>query len=381
VAGLKDADSTEHDPATPIPVIDRVSCPVDASPVTGSRLTGKLDIRVKRGSLASKAYHKTNISEPFSCNFELNPEYRPILEKAGLIVSGISTDGGARIIELPGPHYFYVATGFVPQFLSEPDKPHPLILAYLQAALEYKKIGIKGNMRPETVENRWDILYRDYPDVYNEFANFPISRQWIDVARKMFDIKDKTVADIGAGSGQSTFQLAKYAGKVIGVEPEDAMREIAAKTARRMKLKKAEFCKGWAEDIPLENGSVDITVSTSASQYYPDNIFKFNLEAERITRKGGFIVVPSQPPGWYGGELSRIIVGKSRNLDMEPTGERAYLELGYSYRDYSWSWNFGTAENAIATYGFIFGSKVIAYLRKHNKSVIKSRGRIYYKQV
>jgi CTP synthase (UTP-ammonia lyase) len=53
-------------------------------------------------------------------------------------VSGTSADGGARIIELPD-HRFFIGTGFVPQLASEPGHPHPLIVAYLKAAVQYKK--------------------------------------------------------------------------------------------------------------------------------------------------------------------------------------------------------------------------------------------------
>jgi CTP synthase (UTP-ammonia lyase) len=56
-----------------------------------------------------------------------------MLEETGLKVSGISEDGGARIVELPGLRFF-LATGFVPQLVSEERKPHPLVVAYLKAA-------------------------------------------------------------------------------------------------------------------------------------------------------------------------------------------------------------------------------------------------------
>lgn len=89
-------------------------------------------------SLAFSIYKKTDAEESFSCNYELNPVYRERLEASGLKVSGVSNDGGARIIELPG-HYFYLATGFVPQYTSGENSPHPLILAYLRAVLKYRK--------------------------------------------------------------------------------------------------------------------------------------------------------------------------------------------------------------------------------------------------
>ncbi|MFC1990412.1 hypothetical protein ACFLVW_07700 [Chloroflexota bacterium] len=77
------------------------------------------------------------MGESFTCDYELNPAFRGKLETAGLKVSGVSEDGGARIIELPDYHFF-LATGFVPQLASGEAKPHPLIVAYLEAAMEFK---------------------------------------------------------------------------------------------------------------------------------------------------------------------------------------------------------------------------------------------------
>ena len=83
--------------------------------------------------MAFRIYKKTEVSEPFNCNYELNPKYREKMESAGLKVSGVSEDDGARIVELPGRDFF-IATGFLPQLASEANKPHPLIVAYLEAA-------------------------------------------------------------------------------------------------------------------------------------------------------------------------------------------------------------------------------------------------------
>ena len=106
---------------------------MDNRPEGATRLWGKLKIKIDPSSLAFQIYCKTEIEEAFNCNYELNPDFRGKLEAHGLRVSGISENGGARIIELPNRRFF-LGTGFVPQFTSEKERPHPLVVAYLKAA-------------------------------------------------------------------------------------------------------------------------------------------------------------------------------------------------------------------------------------------------------
>ena len=134
---MQDASSLEIDPNTSTPLLVLVSCPVDNRPEGATRLWGKLKIKVSPDSLAFRIYQRTEVAEAFNCNYELNPDFRGTLEATGLKVSGVSEDGGARIIELPD-HHFFIATGFVPQFTSEETKPHPLIVAYLEATVNFR---------------------------------------------------------------------------------------------------------------------------------------------------------------------------------------------------------------------------------------------------
>ena len=138
VAGIKDAAHLEYGPNTGTPLLVLVSCPVDNRPDGAPRLSGRLKIKVSPDSLAFHIYQKTEVEEAFNCNYELNPIFRETLEASGLKVSGVSKDGGARIIELPDRRFF-MATGFQPQFTSEVTNPHPLIIAYLEAALNCRR--------------------------------------------------------------------------------------------------------------------------------------------------------------------------------------------------------------------------------------------------
>jgi len=132
----------EYNANAPTPLLVLVACRVVDRPEGSVRLIGKLKIKVFPGSAAYRIYKKTEVEEAFHCNYELNPVYRAQIEASGMKFGGESEDGGARIMELPG-HRFFMGTGYMPQNSSEPGNPHRLIVAYLKAALDYKKAGHK----------------------------------------------------------------------------------------------------------------------------------------------------------------------------------------------------------------------------------------------
>ena len=240
------------------------------------------------------------------------------------------------------------------------------------------------NKTIESVENRWDILYRDYPEVYDEFASVTYNPDWIDVIRKRFDIDDKIVLDIGSGSGLSTFPLAKHAKKVIGIEPEDAMRKIATQYANKNKIENVEFVKRTAEKIPTKNNSADIVMGVTVASFYDtENIKKFVKESKRVLKEGGSIISIDIAPKWYGGELAPIILGKSRTTEIDACGvlNRTFNKLGFDYRDYYSIQDYKTAKKMVRSYGFIFGKKVIKYIKKHKITKVKWKFRIHYKKV
>ena len=242
---------------------------------------------------------------------------------------------------------------------------------------------MKTKKKPETIENRWDILYRDYPEVYDEFASVSYKPKWIDVLNKWFAFKGKIVVDMGSGSGLSTFNLAKKAISVIGVEPEDAMRKLAIKNAKKRKIRNVKFVKGWAQKIPLENNSVDVVIAVTAAGHKPNSIKKFVKESIRITKKRGLIITIDVAPKWYGGELAPVICGKKRvtKVDTEGVVHRVLSQHNFKYRDFYSIQNYKSLKKIIRTYGFIFGKKVIEYLKKHKKTSIKWKFRMHYKKV
>src|SRR5688572_21871037 len=114
---------------------------------------------------------------------------------------------------------------------------------------------------PETIENRWDILYERYPEVYDAFATYPYDPRPVDVVSRVFPLAGKVVVDGGSGTGKSTFALAEYAARVIGVEPEAAMRSVAGQRLGELKLANVSFVAGRAEELPFADASVDVVTA------------------------------------------------------------------------------------------------------------------------
>jgi len=92
------------------------------------------------------AYGKEKVIEQFNCNYGLNEKYRNEIKKGELKIVGVDNNGEARIVELSN-HRFFIATLFLPQLSSSPEIPHPLIIAYMKAAVAFQVIKQKGKLK------------------------------------------------------------------------------------------------------------------------------------------------------------------------------------------------------------------------------------------
>jgi CTP synthase len=139
VCHLKDANSTEFNPNTPYPVIDMMESQRSIKDKGGTMRLGEYLCRLKKDSLAYKAYKKEFIYERHRHRYEVNNKFREILERHGLHVVGeYEKERLAEIIELRG-HPWFIGVQFHPEFKSRPLQPHPLFVAFIKAAKLYSK--------------------------------------------------------------------------------------------------------------------------------------------------------------------------------------------------------------------------------------------------
>ena len=125
VLGFKDAQHAEYDPYASNLFISQLAC----------SLAGReLRLAFSPGSQVATIYESLSATEQYYCNFGVNPEFIPLLKNGLLRITGSDDLGEVRVVELP-EHPFFFGTLFVPQIHSTPERPHPLVTAFLKAII------------------------------------------------------------------------------------------------------------------------------------------------------------------------------------------------------------------------------------------------------
>ena len=138
VVGLKDANSTEFNAATPHPVIDLMNDQREVTDKGGTMRLGAYYAVLTPGTKVANAYDEPVVSERHRHRYEFNSNYRARIEEAGLLCSGTSPDKRlVEFVELEN-HPYWVGTQAHPEFKSRPDRPHPLFRELIGAALKYR---------------------------------------------------------------------------------------------------------------------------------------------------------------------------------------------------------------------------------------------------
>jgi CTP synthase len=135
VCGLKDANSSEFDPATPHRVIYKLRELLGVEEMGGTMRLGAWTCILQEDSLASRAYGgASEISERHRHRYEFNREYEALLTGGGLRISGSTPDQTyVEIVEIPG-HPYFLGCQFHPEFKSRPLEPHPLFREFIAAS-------------------------------------------------------------------------------------------------------------------------------------------------------------------------------------------------------------------------------------------------------
>jgi CTP synthase len=136
VLHLENANSAELDPETRYPVIDLMPEQNGVTQLGGTMRLGQYPCCLASESKSHAVYGQDLIQERHRHRYEVNNDYRAQFESNGVLMAGTSPDNRiVEMIELPG-HPWYVACQFHPEFKSRPNRPHPLFLGFIEAAMK-----------------------------------------------------------------------------------------------------------------------------------------------------------------------------------------------------------------------------------------------------
>ena len=138
ILGLHDAISTEMNQDTSNPVIDLMESQKDITDMGGTMRLGAWSCKLESNSKVFSIYNSNEISERHRHRYEYNNTYKEQLENAGMTSAGYNPETGlVEIIEIPS-HRWFVGVQYHPEYKSTVTNPHPLFIAFVKAALEYK---------------------------------------------------------------------------------------------------------------------------------------------------------------------------------------------------------------------------------------------------
>ena len=136
VAGISDAHSGEFDELCRHKVIDFMPGQSENIDKGGTLRLGEYPCEIAPGTTMERCYGASRISERHRHRYEFNNDYRDVLTRAGLTLSGMSPDGRlVETVELTG-RPFFVGVQYHPEFKSRPNKAHPLFRGFIAAALD-----------------------------------------------------------------------------------------------------------------------------------------------------------------------------------------------------------------------------------------------------
>lgn len=131
VLGFDNAENTEEVPDAEMPLISSLVC----------KLLEKTEsIIIDADSLAGRLYQSEKVDEDYHCSFGINPDYQFIFDNTELHFTGTSEASEPRILEIP-QHRFFLGTAFQPERSSLKNQVHPLVVGFLQAAVETRIVG------------------------------------------------------------------------------------------------------------------------------------------------------------------------------------------------------------------------------------------------
>jgi len=230
---------------------------------------------------------------------------------------------------------------------------------------------------PTPVGSFWEA-YPEHPELYDRFALSTLYA--VPIVHELVDFRSARVLDVASGTGKNAIEHAKIARWVIGIEPMPKMRDYAIARAASLGIANVEFRDGIAEDLSaFSDDTFDVVTSMHGAPFPWDTERRFLRESERVVRKGGHIVIVGTTPSWRPQHLrgSDSDFGNTEVLRVMGELER----FGFVHRDVVVDMEYGTQQEALETFGFIYGPHAIDYILDRGASRLEWSLRIYTRTV
>jgi CTP synthase len=139
-------NSSEFDPETPYPVIDLLPGQINVVNKGKTMRLGDYPCRLPDGTRAADAYGEGLVYERHRHRYEFNNKFRAELEAGGLLCSGTSPEGELVEICEIADHPWMVGSQFHPEFVSRPNRPHPLFRDFIGVAKDVLREGAQPSL-------------------------------------------------------------------------------------------------------------------------------------------------------------------------------------------------------------------------------------------
>lgn len=133
----------EEDATAEMLLLTPVACPLPNRSDGAPKLSGPDRVKLLPGTRLRAILGSDSIEQEYFCNYEPNPAYRSVFDRGDFRVCAETERGEVRAAERAG-HPFFIGVLFQPQRSSRAGAPHPLIEAFVAAAMEHARARALG---------------------------------------------------------------------------------------------------------------------------------------------------------------------------------------------------------------------------------------------
>jgi ubiquinone/menaquinone biosynthesis C-methylase UbiE len=214
----------------------------------------------------------------------------------------------------------------------------------------------RGN---QIIRDFWEH-YTEFPELYDRFALTSVRA--VEQLDAIFGFGGHRVLNIASGTGKDTFEIARRAKRVIGLELSSTMLSFAVSRQRQLRTDNVDFVAGVAEALPFRDATFGRALSIHGAPFV-------GFGWEEVSARECLRVV--EPGGWA------AFVSAPDPSDLSPF----LLPLGFEFREVDVELDYGSLDEALATWGCIRGEEAIDHLLDENTSTIRDGIGIWFRRL